>query len=209
MKPLGKVKIEWSQNFAYMIGLMASDGNLSSDGRHINFTSKDYDLAFTYKTILGIDNVIGRKTRAQEKEKKYFFVQFGDVLFYRFLVSIGLTPQKSKTIGKLDIPNQFFFDFLRGCIDGDGNIQTFKHPESKHLQLRVRLVSASRPFLEWIHQEIMKYDIKGYMQIEKTVFCLTFAMGASKKLLSKIYYKGFKYCLIRKYLLAKEYLIKE
>ncbi len=34
MKPLGRVKIEWSDKFAYAIGLVASDGNLSPDGRH-------------------------------------------------------------------------------------------------------------------------------------------------------------------------------
>gem|GEM_PF-6676481 len=44
MKPLGKVKIQWSPEFAYVIGLLTTDGNLSPDGRHINFTSKDREL---------------------------------------------------------------------------------------------------------------------------------------------------------------------
>ncbi len=208
MKPLGKVKIEWSPDFAYVIGLIATDGNLSSDGRKIFFTSKDYELVFIYKKILILTNSIGRKSRGVESEKKYYVVQFGDVLFYKFLLSIGLTPKKSKTIGVLDIPEELFFDFLRGCIDGDGNIHAFVHPESSNLQLRIRLCSASRIFLNWIHEQTIKYDIKGYIQVRKDIFVLTFAMGASKKLLSKIYYEGFKYCLTRKYLLAKEYLNK-
>lgn len=41
MKPLSKIKIKWSPKFAYCIGLITSDGNLSKDGRHISFTSKD------------------------------------------------------------------------------------------------------------------------------------------------------------------------
>ena len=43
-KPKGKVKIEWSPDFAYAIGLITTDGNLSPDGRHVNFTSKDLEL---------------------------------------------------------------------------------------------------------------------------------------------------------------------
>ncbi len=206
MKPLGKVKIEWSPNFAYIIGLIATDGNLSSDGRKIFFTSKDYELVSIYKEVLSLNNIIGRKSRNVGGEKKYYVVQFGDVLFYKFLLSIGLTSKKSKTIGMLDIPDELFFDFLRGCIDGDGNIHAFVHPESAHLQLRVRLCSASRSFLEWIHEQTIKYGIKGYIQIRRDIFVLTFAMGASKKLLSNIYYKGFKYGLTRKYLLAKDYI---
>ena len=61
MKRLSKVKIEWSANFAYAIGLITSDGNLSINGRSINFTTKDYDLAVTFKTCLNIDNKISRK----------------------------------------------------------------------------------------------------------------------------------------------------
>lgn len=42
-KQKGKVKIEWSADFAYAIGLLASDGCLYNDERHINFTSKDIE----------------------------------------------------------------------------------------------------------------------------------------------------------------------
>jgi hypothetical protein len=40
-KPKGKVKIVWSSNMSYAIGLLTTDGCLSSDGRHILLTSKD------------------------------------------------------------------------------------------------------------------------------------------------------------------------
>ena len=41
MKRLSRIKIEWSPEFAYAIGLIVTDGSLSKDGRHINFSSKD------------------------------------------------------------------------------------------------------------------------------------------------------------------------
>src|SRR3990167_3531617 len=98
-----KVKIEWSSNFAYAIGLITSDGSLNKDGRHMVFTSKDIELANTFKTALGIHNKITKSARGGEIEKKYNNVYFGDVIFFRFLNSIGLYPAKSKTIKKVDI----------------------------------------------------------------------------------------------------------
>ena len=38
-----KAKIVWNHNLAYAIGLLATDGNLSSDGRHMALVSKDIE----------------------------------------------------------------------------------------------------------------------------------------------------------------------
>ncbi len=206
MKPLAKVSCKWSSNLAYVVGLIVTDGNLSKDGRHINFTTKDYELALNFKIFLGLTNMIGKKARAVEKEKKYYFLQFGDIIFYNFLLDIGLMPKKSKIIKSIDIPKKYFFDFLRGCIDGDGNIQESSHPESQYLQLRVRIFSASKAFLLWLQSELDKYSINGKIRPQTRVYMLVYGMESSKKLLKKVYYKGFKGCLQRKYKRAKPYL---
>lgn len=206
MKPLKKVAIKWSPKFAYAIGLITTDGNLSNDRRHIDFTSKDLELVKIFKSCLHLDNKIGRKTRSTEKEKKYFRIQFGDVNFYKALLKIGLSPAKSKTIGPLRVQNSYFFDFLRGCIDGDGNIQTFKHSESQYPQLRVRIFSASENFLKWINNKTMSYGIKGYMKQGQRVYILEYAMKNSINLLNKIYYRNFPLSLNRKLLIAKPFL---
>jgi hypothetical protein len=51
-KPKEKVKVRWSRAFAYGIGLLASDGNLSPDKRHINFTSKDKELIDLFQSVI-------------------------------------------------------------------------------------------------------------------------------------------------------------
>lgn len=206
MKPLNKVKIEWSPKFAYVIGLLASDGNLSPDGRHIHYTSKDYDLALLFKNCLELDNVIGKKSRGLDKEKKYNVVQFGDVVFYRFLLSIGLTPKKSLTIGKLKIPQKYFYHFLRGCIDGDGNINEFKHPQSRFLQLKIRIFSGSKTFLDWLREETTKKDIVGHFGSGSKVHILEYSKTDSIKLINLIYKENNGILLERKYLIAKKYL---
>ncbi len=206
MKRLSKIKIKWSSSFAYAIGLITTDGSLSIDRRHINFTSKDENLVVLFKKCLDIDNKIGRKARGGEKEKKYYQVQFGDRNFYDFLLSIGLMPAKSKKLNGLSIPNKYLFDFLRGCIDGDGSIKTFKHPESKNPQLRVSIASASKKFLDWLQYKNSLFDLKGYIMRGSRVYVLQYAMADSIKLLNKVYYKNCPTSLSRKFLSAEVFL---
>ena len=87
MHPLGKVKIKWSPDFAYAIGLIATDGYLSSDGRHIDFTSKDLEQVENFMRALKIAIKIGSKISGSS-DGHYFRVQFGDKNFYDFLVGI-------------------------------------------------------------------------------------------------------------------------
>jgi hypothetical protein len=70
------VVLRWSPNLAYAIGLMVSDGNLSPDGRHINFTSKDLEMIQLFQKSLGIAIHIGRKANNFSGRKEYFVTQF-------------------------------------------------------------------------------------------------------------------------------------
>ncbi len=46
--------LAWSPAVAYAVGLIATDGNLSRDGRHISVVSKDLDLLETLCRCLGL-----------------------------------------------------------------------------------------------------------------------------------------------------------
>lgn len=124
MKPR-KREIKWTPELAYVVGLITTDGNLSSDKRHIVFVSKDIQLIELSKKILGLKNKIGVKKSGYTGEKSCYYIQFGDVVFYKWLQKIGLTPNKTKTLGELKIPDRFLFDFLRGHFDGDGTCYSY------------------------------------------------------------------------------------
>ena len=209
MKRQSKVSLRWSSALAYAIGIITTDGNLSPDGRHINITSKDLEIVQILKKHLRLTNKIGKKSRGGSRRKLYFVLQFGDINFYEFLLSIGLMPAKSKRLTKLRIPRAFFPDFLRGCIDGDGNISVSKHPESQFPQLRVRLASASPAFLIWILSKIkVEFTVKGgymYHQPEKSVSTLGFGTADSRKILTKIYYRKSLPALKRKRVFAERW----
>lgn len=161
-KPKGKVVTEWSPQFAYAIGLFTADGCLLSDGRHLDFTSKDLDQVETFRSCLKINTMIGVKHSGAGNP--YHRLQFSDVLFHRFLISIGLTPSKSKTITSVKVPDKYFRDFLRGYFDGDGTSSSYYDslfPNS--FRFYVSFMSASRPFLYWLRSEIGKrVNVQGH-----------------------------------------------
>jgi hypothetical protein len=202
------IDITWTASLAYVIGIIASDGSLSLDGRHIDITSKDLQLLETVRGILAIENKIGRKGRGGSQQKNYFRLQFGNVKFYKFLLQIGLTPAKSLTLGKLDIPTEYFMDFFRGCIDGDGNISITNHPESNELQLRIRLTSGSEQFVSWIRETVTKITgiEGGWIHTSPTgIYTLCFGKADSIVLINLMYRYNVP-CLERKYLLAQSFI---
>ncbi len=202
MRPLGKVKIKWSPNFAYVIGLLVTDGNLSPDNRHITFTSKDLELIRKFQKSLQINFHIGRKSSGSQNYKKCYIVQIGDVLFYRFLLSIGLMPRKTKIIRAVKIPDKYFFDFLRGHFDGDGSFYSYWDPRwrSSYMFYTV-FISASKDHIDWLREMIFNFiRIKGHItkSINDSTYQLRYAKSESLKLLPNLYYNKDVTCLSRK-----------
>lgn len=201
MHPQGKVKIEWSAEFAYAIGLLVTDGCISSDGRHIDLTSKDKEQLVNFMHCLKIRNKIGTKISGYNGESS-FRVQFGDVNFYNFLFEVGLMPHKSKVLGKIIIPEKYFFDFLRGHFDGDGTFYSYWDPRWRSsCMFYTVFMSASKRHVLWIREEIFqRIGIRGHMTTtgRSPMYQIKYAKGESLKLLSKMYYNTQVVCLSRK-----------
>lgn len=200
-KPKGKVKIKWSANFAYAIGLLATDGCLSPDGRHIELTSSDIEQLKNFNRCLNIEVKITFKNRATGVKSSR--VQFGDVLFFKFLESIGLSQAKSLTLSKIDIPEEYFIDFLRGCFDGDGCSYSYWDPRWKSsFMFYVGFASASKDFIDWIRMEIKKrIGIYGHLTKAKkvnTYYQIKYAKYEGIKLVREMYKKTNCVCLSRK-----------
>jgi hypothetical protein len=201
-KPQGKVRIEWSPEFAYAIGLLVTDGCIYSNNRIINLTSKDEEQIENFKRCLGIDNKAGIKQSGMGKSFECFNLQFGDVRFIHFLNEIGITPRKTKTIGAIEVPDEYFFDFLRGHLDGDGTFYSYwdKRWASSFMFYTVFL-SASGIHIEWIREQIFnKLGIKGHITItgKTPMHQIKYAKAESLQLLPKLYYNRDVVCLSRK-----------
>ncbi len=202
MKPLNKVRIKWSQKFAYAVGLLTTDGSLSKDERHISITSKDFELINKFQKSLETNVHVGRKSSGSQDIKKYYVVQIGDVQFYRFLIGIGLMKNKTKIIGAVEIPDKYFFDFLRGHFDGDGTFYSYWDPRWRSsFMFYTTFVSASERHIDWLRKKIFSFvKINGHITKARrsSIYQLKYAKAESLKLLSKMYYNNGVICLSRK-----------
>ena len=149
------INIKWSSNFAYAIGLITTDGNLSKDGRHIIFTSKDIELVNNFQKSLKISYEIKKKNSGSNPNKIYNYIQIGDINFYNFLLKIGLMPNKSKKLESILVPKKYLFDFLRGHFDGDGSFYSYwdKRWKSSYM-FYVSFTSASKNHVLWLKEQI-------------------------------------------------------
>lgn len=157
-------KIEWNRDLAYAVGLLATDGSLSNSGRHIIFVSKDRQQIRNLMHIFKLRVKIGY-TVSGYSGRKTPRIQFGDVVLYRFLLRIGLTTNKSKTLGTLKVPPQYFFDFLRGVFDGDGSTYSYWDKRWKSsFMFYVCFASASPAFINWLRSRIERFlRVRGHV----------------------------------------------
>jgi hypothetical protein len=177
-------RARWSSELAYAVGLIATDGNLSPDGRHLAIPSKDFQLLESFRCCLKLENRIVRRVNGRGH---IYRLQWGDKSFYDWLLSIGLTPAKSLTLGQLAVPDDYFADFFRG-----------------YERLYVSLVSGSRPFLSWIRRTIHRLlGVGGSIKEQRRpgrrpTYALRYAKVESIQLLTWMYRAPHGPCLVRK-----------
>jgi hypothetical protein len=219
MKPKVTTIPQWSADLAYVVGLIATDGCLSRDGRHITMTSQDLDVINHVKDILCSNAKIGYTIN---KTSRAYRVQIGNVTLYRWFESIGIHAAKSRTIGEIYIPNKYFVDFLRGHLEGDGSItvytdtyNTFKNPRYIYTRLFVRFLSGSKVHIEWLHEKIKEIlQLNGRLyQIPcrkyEPVYIIKFGKKESIILLNKIYYCSNIPSMQRKRTIAQKFLYQQ
>lgn len=197
---------EWTGTLAYVVGLLTTDGNLSPDGRHLEFTSSDREQVQLLKDLLHLNNRIAQKSNGQGQS--YYRIQFGNVVLYRWLESIGLKANKTHTLGALEIPDKHFWDFLRGHLDGDGSIKVYQdkvYPQSQRLYIYFNIASLSH--MVWLRERISQLsEVQGHTHAAARVHRLIYAKTESLVLLRKMYYSYDVPCLQRKRALIEQFL---
>ena len=185
-----KRSYDWDCSLAYIAGVIASDGCLLKDGRHINITSVDIELLEQAKNILSLNCDIGKKKNGYGGYG--YYIQFSNVALYDFLQRSGITPAKSKTILRVVLPDLYYADFLRGLFDGDGCIYGFWDKRWRSsLMYYTEFASASMGFLEWVHRknnELAGVN-GGRIKPGTRAASLSYAKADSQKLFGFMYYQ--------------------
>lgn len=188
----------------YLVGLIATDGCLSKDGRHIDITANDYNYLKSITDALSLQIKISKKRGSSGYSHH---IQISSVDFYRYLQSIGLYKNKSLTLGALKVSKKYFHDFLRGVIDGDGSIFKWQHPQNGGEQWSLRITSGAKIYSEWLIGAINQlFGVMGRLHKVKSrssiLYIVKYGKMAAQKILKRCYYTG-AIALERKYELAQ------
>lgn len=190
----------WSGEIAYLTGLIAADGCLYGDKRHINLTSKDYE------SLDNLNNILGKDYRIVQKVGGYgttaHQINFSNTAFYDFLETVGLHSAKSKTIKTLDVPDKYYADFLRGYFDGDGTIYGYEEKRWQNSFVYYSsFASGSYNFLIWLQANNTRQFGMGPGRLHKgvNVMNLTYAKRDSRLLFESMYHCNTTHKLNRKY----------
>lgn len=192
---------KWSKNMAYVLGWIYSDGNLSQNGTNFKITSIDKDILILINSLMKSDYPI--KNYKTKEGKDYYVLYFCYKYMYNDLLKLGLFPNKSKTISLPEVPDNYFFHFLRGIIEGDGSIyvENLKYKNKQYNILRTSIISGSYKFLNQLQLKISKLIQLKPKNIYKnhTAYNIRYSQKESKILLKKLYENAKNNFLQRKY----------
>lgn len=117
----------WSSAMAYVMGVIVTDGNIGE--REFNVVSNDQELLENVKKATSSNHRITKLTG-----QNTYRLRVGHKGMVNDLISLGITKRKSKTVTLPNVPDEFFFDFIRGYVDGDGMIK-YSHGKAIVLKL--------------------------------------------------------------------------
>lgn len=101
------------------------------------------------------------------------------------------------------IPNSYFFDFLRGYIDGDGC-----YYDNGHGKFLLHITCGNKKPLEWVQDELNKYNLRTsiYKEKDKKFRLVCSNISDMKRLINYMYYDDNIIFLVRKYKKIKSYI---
>ena len=145
----------WNADMAYILGLWFADGHMriQCGGHYISLASIDKKHLENIKSVMGITNKTGVVNRNHnDNTHTCYCFSIGNKHIYKRILELGGLPNKSLKILLPDkLPDEYFFDFLRGYFDGDGHVMLgYKN------YLTLKFTSGSEKFLYQLANRIKK-----------------------------------------------------
>lgn len=176
----------------YFYGFLASDGYISDDKISIGINVKDREILEKFQKLICPEKPIYEKTQTNslkfditnknlsKKLKKYFSMT---------------TNKKYEEIRFPSVPEKYLKDFIRGIIDGDGNIDTTKGYKKDKIYIGARLrILGNKEFLIELNEKTKLLYPHNTNAVNKkgkeNVYIITYNFKTARELLKIIYYDG-------------------
>lgn len=114
---------EENSNMAWLLGFLASDGNISKNGNRIRIELSvvDKEILERIKEIVKIENPI--KIRENKRGFVFASLDWSCAEHKKDLEKYNIIPQKTYTLlPPTKLNEKFYIDYIRGYFDGDGTI---------------------------------------------------------------------------------------
>lgn len=196
-----------SEEKAYFLGLMFSDGSVTLDksGKRspqirLQLKISDIHILQDFRTLL---NIHSNLTYDKRKGKESACLSFRSKHMADTLSKYDIVPNKTYLTKHLpEVPELFLKHFLRGLLDGDGSI----YQEKKSQKFRVDFCSYHKSICEDFRNLCNTFLEKRNTNIIAnygTAYHIRFNSQDSVKQLVTVLYKDSKISLARKYSLAE------
>lgn len=148
-----------THNMAYILGLLAADGNVSKKENQVSLSliNEDKELLEQINKELNNSRPIKEYTVSTEPQRKPMAkLQFWSKTIKDDLAIYSIVPQKTN---KLKPPyflkEEYWIDYIRGYFDGDGSVYTVGETS-----IGFSIVGVSKEMIEWIRKVLAnKYNI--------------------------------------------------
>lgn len=112
---------------AYFLGLMYTDGNVSTNNSSISIClqEQDVDVLESFKKAMNSNNTIYLQYSNNENHLNIVKLQFSSVTIAKDIIDKGCVPNKTKILRfptEEQVPNHLIHHFIRGVFDGDGSV---------------------------------------------------------------------------------------
>lgn len=151
----------WNSEMSYILGFVVADGCVGvkrirkKDGTkqyYFNITSKDKPHLENIKKVMTAQQKIYSKGSGSTNRKDYYFIQIGHQEICKDLLNLGVLPRKTYNLKLIEVPDEYFSDFVRGFFDGDGSVYIYK--VNSVLQIKSGFGSSSLPFITDFNRQL-------------------------------------------------------
>ena len=200
---------------AYYLGFIFADGWVVYNEEKRNYElgmqlqSQDRYVLEKLNFELGNQNIIYHKS-SKKMILNNHLITMGDSDILRIyskqltsdLINLGIVPNKSQKNIYPKIDGVYFWDFLRGYIDGDGCYY------KNNSQVYMHITSASVEVLQYIQSKLALHNIDTRLYCENSKKYRLMCVNTKEmcKLVNRLYYKDDLFYLTRKYEKIKHFL---
>lgn len=112
----------WNDEMAYILGYIFADGSvrIRKSGMELSIKSKDFEILETMNNKMRSNYRISKESI---ETGEIFRLSIYRSEIVKDLIKFGVIPRKTLIMTLPDIPENFFFHFIRGYFDGDGHVR--------------------------------------------------------------------------------------